>query len=137
MKEAYYTNEVLKPRFLKMGCKFKKHHGGKFSRGWPDVEIRWLGMVINIEVKMDSEKVTPLQNHELKDIAKHGGRSLIIRRMGGATKALEIITGIGRLGKLAAIDLGTEMQRLYPKATIIFDQNDPLVNKELQKLEVK
>ena len=137
MKETPYTNNVLKPRFLKMSCKFKKHPGTQFSAGWPDVELRWKGCVINIEVKIDKRKVTALQCHELKDIAKHSGYALIIRRIEGAKTVQEVITGIGQRGRAVAVALGLEMQRLYPKANIIFDQDHLLVKKELKQLEEK
>ena len=132
MKENYYTNNVLKPRFLKMGCKFKKHHGGQFSKGWPDVELRYMGCVINIEVKMNTNKVSDIQANELQDIAKHGGYCLIIRR---TYDGKEIITGVGRLGYLLAAELGAEMKRLFPKPEIIFNQNSPYVKEELKKLK--
>lgn len=137
MKETYYTTKILKPRFLKMGCKFKKHPGTQFSAGWPDVEIRWKGRVINIEVKMDNNKVTAIQKKELKDIAKHGGYAIVIRRVPGSIAAREVITGIGKKGQAMAKELGAEMQRLYPKPSFVFDQACPLVKRELQKLEEK
>lgn len=133
MKETYYTNNILKPRFLKMGCKFKKHHGGQFSKGWPDVELRWGGNVINIEVKMSNNKVTAIQINELKDIAKHDGYALVIRRLDHGGR--EVIVGIGELGRAMAEDLGKEMQRLYPRAELIHDQQHPFVKAELKKIE--
>ena len=119
MIESQYTNKKLKPRFLQMGCKYKKHHGGKFSAGWPDVELRWKKLTINIEVKMGDKVVTKLQKRELKSIVKHGGYSLVIRKKDG----IEYICGLDLKSQILAIEIGEEFERIDPKAKLEYLYN--------------
>lgn len=131
MDETYYTNKKLKPRFLAMGCKFKKHHGGRFSSGWPDIEIRWDGEVINIEVKVDDNVVSPLQKKELLSIAKHEGWAFVIRKVDD----IEYILGIEATAQRLAIAIGKEFERLDPKGKYIYNiKTSPELRAQLKKI---
>ena len=130
MTESYYTSNRLKSRFLKMGCMFKKHPGGRFSTGWPDIEIRWKKEVINIEVKMDDRVVTGGQRKELKSIAQHGGYSIIIRKAYGK----EIITGVDERSQAIAANIAEAFHEIDPKVDFRFLPDDPYVMNELKKI---
>jgi hypothetical protein len=131
MLESTYTNTKLKPRFLAMGCKFKKHPGGRFSSGWPDVEIRWDGEVINIEVKMDDNVVSKLQRRELKSIAKYEGWALVIRKKDG----IEYILGIDATAQNMAIAIGKEFERLDPRGKYVYNyKTSPELRDQLKKI---
>ena len=131
MLESKYITNHLKPRFLKMGCKFKRHPQNIYSAGWPDVEVRWKGLTINIEVKIDDRVVTRLQKAELISIAAHGGISIVIRREDG----IEYISGINVLSQSIAFDIGREFEKLSPKAKIVYSYKEStFIKMEVQRI---
>jgi hypothetical protein len=118
MNESYYTTKILRPRFQELRCKFKKHHQGQFSKGWPDVEVRGYRntVVMNIEIKVDDRKVTKLQKEELLDICKYGGYSFVIRKQHGK----EYILGLDEKSRDIAVYLGLEFERLAPGKKFVY-----------------
>jgi hypothetical protein len=120
MNETEYTNKRLKPIFLNLGCKFKKHHQGLYSKGWPDIEVRWKGLTLNIEVKFKDVAVTKLQRQELKDIARHGGYSFVFRYKGG----VEYLLGIDEKSQILVLEIGAEFERMEPGRKFVYDMNE-------------
>lgn len=78
MNETKYTEE-LKTRFRAKKWYIKKN-SDKFFSGWPDLTAIRDGIVLFIEVKVESNGLSELQRKTLIDIAKAGGLALVMRR---------------------------------------------------------
>ena len=134
MNETHYTNNVLKKRFLKLKCKFKKHHQGLHSKGWPDCEVRgWRKTVcMNIEVKVDDRKVTLFQRQELLDICKHGGYGFVIRRMNDKRRT-EYILGMDEKSRLEALYIGMAFEKMDTSGRFVYRFDESLALQEQYK----
>ena len=100
MNETQYTKKI-REQLEKRGYLVHKN-SERFSSGWPDLvaihEIR----TIWIEVKVDDNELTALQEKTLKDIARRGGTAFVMWWDNG--KKIEIICKMEHDGQLLSLD---------------------------------
>ncbi len=89
MTETQLTNRI-KDHLRANGWKVWKNHGSPMSQaGRPDLEALKDGRHVHFEIKVNANKVTPLQQHELDDIRNHGGEAYVVRSLDDVKKRLE------------------------------------------------
>jgi hypothetical protein len=74
--ETQYTAK-LKERFRKKGWHVKKNSDRYFS-GWPDLTLTMPNRVLQIEVKVNKNPLSPLQELCIKDLNKAGQQTMAI-----------------------------------------------------------
>jgi Holliday junction resolvase len=93
MREKTFEMQVRKWLESKGCWVLKTISNGMQRAGIPDLLICCNGMFIGVELKTEKGKSSPLQEHELSEISKAGGRAFLLRPQGFETFK-EIINGI-------------------------------------------
>jgi hypothetical protein len=96
MRESSLVHKIL-DYLQKKGFYARKFHGGSFTRsGTPDILACINGMFVGLEVKVDDNKLTKLQELNLKKIRDGGGFGIEVRNFKEAKYTIDEIMTISK-----------------------------------------
>lgn len=79
MREKNIENKI-KTYLRSKGAYCVKYHGNQFSQvGVPDLLVCYKGKFLGIEIKNETGKTSPLQDHNIVEIRRAGGVSFVAR----------------------------------------------------------
>lgn len=113
MNETQYIANKIKPLLKELRFKVKKH-AEKFSSGWPDLSAVHYpdGRTIYIEAKVgNSEKPTPLQLHELKELSQYGADTYVFTLKSKSRETFTYIEQMAPNGVLVSVDMENFIKR--------------------------
>ncbi len=93
--EAKITKQITAMLTARPDCWHWKVHGHPMQiAGIPDIAIVFHGLAIYLEVKAPGGRVSPLQEHRMKQIRAAGGIAEVVRSVAEAEAVLKEASGI-------------------------------------------